>query len=75
LTRGRTVVVIAHRLSTAERADVVGVVQDGRLVELGSHRDLVAAGGAYAALYATWARSTSGANGDGDGDVDCAATA
>jgi ATP-binding cassette subfamily B protein len=54
LMEGRTVVVIAHRLSTAERADVVGVVDGGRLVELGTHDDLVAAGGAYAALYATW---------------------
>jgi ATP-binding cassette subfamily B protein len=54
LLEGRTVVVIAHRLSTAERADMVGVVDGGRLVELGTHDDLVAAGGAYAALYATW---------------------
>jgi len=51
---GRTVIVIAHRLSTAERADVVGVVAEGRLLELGPHEDLVAAGGRYAQLYATW---------------------
>ena len=51
---GRTVVVIAHRLSTAERADIVGVVADGRLAELGPHAELVASGGPYAALYATW---------------------
>ena len=56
LMEGRTVVVIAHRLSTAERADRVGVVDDGRLVELGTHDELVAAGGRYAALYATWIR-------------------
>jgi ATP-binding cassette subfamily B protein len=55
LLEGRTVVVIAHRLSTAERADLVGVVDGGRLVELGTHAELVAAGGPYAALYATWA--------------------
>jgi ATP-binding cassette subfamily B protein len=54
LMEGRTVVVIAHRLSTSERADRVGVVADGRLVELGTHDDLVAAGGHYAALHATW---------------------
>ncbi|MGH9210854.1 MAG: ABC transporter ATP-binding protein [Acidimicrobiales bacterium] len=54
LLDGRTVAVIAHRLSTAERADLVGVVDEGRLVELGTHAELVAAGGAYAALYATW---------------------
>ena len=54
LLEGRTVVVIAHRLSTSERADVVGVVDGGGLVELGTHADLVAAGGRYASLYATW---------------------
>lgn len=54
LMEGRTVVVIAHRLSTAARADRVAVVDDGRIVEEGSHRDLVARGGPYAALYASW---------------------
>jgi len=56
LMHGRTVVVIAHRLSTSERADRVGVVADGRLLELGTHADLVAAGGRYAALHATWVK-------------------
>ena len=51
---GRTVVVIAHRLSTAERADLVGVVDAGGLAELGSHDELVTRGGRYAALYETW---------------------
>jgi ATP-binding cassette subfamily B protein len=55
LMEGRTVIVIAHRLSTAERADLVGVVDAGRLQELGTHQDLVAQGGRYAALYKTWA--------------------
>jgi len=58
LLEGRTVVVIAHRLSTSERADVVGVVDGGELVELGPHADLVARGGAYARLYATWVAGT-----------------
>jgi ATP-binding cassette, subfamily B, bacterial len=58
LLDGRTVVVIAHRLSTSERADMVGVVDGGELVELGTHTDLVAAGGAYARLYATWVAGT-----------------
>jgi ATP-binding cassette subfamily B protein len=58
LLEGRTVVVIAHRLSTSERADVVGVVDGGELVELGTHADLVAAGGRYASLYATWVAGT-----------------
>jgi ATP-binding cassette, subfamily B, bacterial len=56
---GRTVVVIAHRLSTSERADRVGVVAAGRLVELGRHDELVAAGGHYAALFAAWAGGVS----------------
>ncbi len=51
---GRSVVVIAHRLSTAERADRVGVVAAGGLVELGTHADLVALGGHYAGLYRNW---------------------
>ncbi len=54
LMAGRTVIVIAHRLSTAERADRVGVVEDGKLLELGSHADLLRLGGRYAALYAAW---------------------
>jgi ATP-binding cassette subfamily B protein len=58
LLDGRTVVVIAHRLSTSERADMVGVVDGGELVELGPHAELVAGGGAYARLYTTWAAGT-----------------
>jgi ATP-binding cassette subfamily B protein len=60
LMKGRTVVVIAHRLSTAERADRVGVVSGGRLVEVGSHEDLLANGGHYATLFATWAGGLTG---------------
>jgi ATP-binding cassette, subfamily B, bacterial len=55
LMAGRTVVVIAHRLSTAERADRIAVVDDGRLAEVGTHDELVARGTRYAALHATWA--------------------
>ena len=51
---GRTVIVIAHRLSTAERADRVLVFDQGRLVEQGTHDDLVAAGGRYAKLWEAW---------------------
>jgi len=54
LMEGRTVIVIAHRLSTAERADFVGVVAEGRLLELGTHDDLIAQGDRYAALFSTW---------------------
>ena len=55
LMHGRTVVVIAHRLSTAERADRIGVVDVGGLIELGTHDELLTRDGRYAALYATWA--------------------
>jgi ATP-binding cassette subfamily B protein len=54
LTENRTVIVVAHRLSTAARADRVAVVDDGRLAELGSHDELVRREGRYAALYASW---------------------
>jgi len=53
---GRTAIVIAHRMSTAMRADRIAVVDGGRIVELGSHEQLVAAGGHYAAMVDTWRR-------------------
>ncbi len=54
LLQGRTAVLIAHRLSTAMRADRVVVVDGGGIAEVGSHDELVAAGGRYAAMFATW---------------------
>ncbi|MGI5192554.1 ABC transporter ATP-binding protein [Streptomyces sp. CA-288835] len=51
---GRTVVAIAHRLHTAHDADVIAVVENGRISELGSHDQLVTADGAYAALWRSW---------------------
>jgi ATP-binding cassette, subfamily B, bacterial len=54
LTEGRTVVVVAHRLSTAARADRIAVVDDGYVPELGTHDELIAHEGRYASLYAAW---------------------
>ncbi|HEX5798713.1 MAG TPA: ABC transporter ATP-binding protein, partial [Gaiellaceae bacterium] len=51
---GRTVVAIAHRLHTAHDAERVAVVEDGLLHELGTHDELVARGGSYAALWDSW---------------------
>ena len=52
--RGRTVLVIAHRLSTILEADRIAVVADGGIAELGTHEELLARGGRYADLYASW---------------------
>lgn len=49
--RGRTTLVIAHRLTTVERADRIVVMERGRIVESGTHAQLLAAGGRYAQLY------------------------
>jgi ATP-binding cassette, subfamily B, bacterial len=58
LLENRTAILIAHRLSTARRADRIAVVESGRITEVGSHDDLVAAGGHYAAMYETWVRQS-----------------
>jgi ATP-binding cassette, subfamily B, bacterial len=54
VVEGRTVIIIAHRLSTAERADRVVVMDNGRVVETASHDELVAQGERYARLWASW---------------------
>jgi len=58
LTRGRSTVTIAHRLSTAEASDLVVVVDAGRVVEVGQHTELVANGGVYAAMHGSWVSQT-----------------
>lgn len=54
LMQDRTVVVVAHRLSTAARCDRIAVVDDGHLAELGTHEDLLAQGGRYERLFSAW---------------------
>jgi ATP-binding cassette, subfamily B, bacterial len=58
LLENRTAILIAHRLSTARRADRIVVVDDGRIVESGPHDELVAAGGRYAEMFETWVRQS-----------------
>lgn len=58
LSEGRTTISVAHRLSTAERADTVVVFDNGRIVEMGSHRELLAAGGVYTRLHKSWVGGT-----------------
>lgn len=62
LISGRTSVTVAHRLSTAEAADEVLVFDQGRLVERGTHSELLDSGGVYTALYADWVRGTQKTN-------------
>lgn len=69
LMAGRTVVVIAHRLSTIRGADQIAVLDGGRVIELGTHAELVAAGGRYADLDASWrSQGVAGACGVGAAD-------
>jgi ATP-binding cassette subfamily B protein len=54
LMKGRTVIVVAHRLSTVRRADRIAVIDGGRVAEIGTHADLVQRGGHYATLVSHW---------------------
>jgi len=57
LLEGRTAILIAHRLNTAMRADRIAVVENGGLAEVGSHAELIALDGRYAAMFAAWQQS------------------
>jgi ATP-binding cassette subfamily B protein len=61
-TRMKATIIIAHRLSSLMHADEIVVLDDGRIVERGSHAELVAAGGVYADLYALQTRTEAGAS-------------
>jgi ABC-type multidrug transport system fused ATPase/permease subunit len=58
LTAGRSTLTIAHRLSTAEAADLVVVVDHGRVVQVGTHADLLAQEGLYSSMHAAWLAQT-----------------
>jgi len=66
LLQGRTAILIAHRLTTAMRADRIIVVDEGRVVESGSHDELVQLGGRYAEMYATWMSHSDASGGAGN---------
>lgn len=68
LLKGRTAIIIAHRLATAMRAERIAVVDSGHIVEIGSHTELLAAGGRYKRMHDAWqAHAGGGSGGDGDG--------
>ena len=57
LLAGRSLIVVAHRLSTVQRADKIAVVSDARITEIGSHEELMVLNGHYAALVNNWNKS------------------
>ena len=66
LLKGRTAIIIAHRLATAMRAERIAVVDGGRIVEIGSHAELLAAGGRYKRMYDAWQAHAGRGSGGGD---------
>ena len=60
LLQGRTAIIIAHRLATAMRADIIAVIKDQGIAEIGSHNELIDKDGYYAEMYETWIRQNKG---------------
>ena len=60
LLEGRTAIIIAHRLATAMRADIIAVVKDQGIIELGTHAELIEKNGYYAGMYETWISQNEG---------------
>lgn len=60
LLEGRTAIIIAHRLATARRADIIAVVKDQGIIELGTHAELIEKNGYYAGMYETWISQNEG---------------
>ena len=61
VSRGRTTILIAHRLQTARHADRIVVLDSGQIAEIGSHEELVASGGRYASMWEAFETASAGA--------------
>lgn len=70
LTKGKSVLMIAHRLSTVQDADLILVFKDGKIIERGTHDELLSEGGTYAAMWNDYQTSISWKVGKGDIDND-----
>ena len=56
MLEGRTSIIVAHRIATAMKADRIAVVDDGSIIEIGTHKELVQLSGKYSSMYKTWAQ-------------------